>query len=157
MSSYADPIGEIYVNEARHLCPIPGFVVGLVAVEYVEAEKVLCQYGERHHPAYRQTPTYASYGGHDGSSLMNGVGISIEIVGCSTDKEQSCATDEGKALNALARVEHTYHHGDGCEEHDKGKEKSVVVLRLVAYHLAARAVLQLIVNVAYHVGCSEAH
>ena len=157
MSSYAEPIGEIYVNEARHLCPIPGFVELCPAVEDVEAENVLCQYGECHHPAYGQTPTYASYGGYDGSSLMDRVGIGIEIVGCRTDEEQSCATYEGKALNALARVEHTYHHGDGRDEHNKGEEKPVVVLRLVAYHLAARAVLQLIVNVADHVGCSEAH
>ena len=141
MSSYAEPISEIYVNKARHLCPIPGFVVWLVAVEDVDAEKILCQYGECHHPAYRQTPTYASYGGYDGSSLMDRVGVGIEIVGCRTDEEQSCTTYEGEALNALARVEHTYHHGDRCEEHDKGEEKSIVVLRLVAYHLTARAVL----------------
>lgn len=127
------------------------------SVEDVKAEKVLCQYGECHHPAYGHTPTYASYGGYNGSSLMDRAGIGIEIVGCRTDEEQSCATYEGEALNALARVEHTYHHGDGCEEHDKGEEKSIVALRLIANYLAARAVLQLIVNVAYHVGRPEAH
>lgn len=87
---------------------------------------------------------------------MDRTGIGIEIVGCRTNEEQSRATDEGEALDALARVEHTHHHGDGSDEHDKGEEKSVVALRLAAYHFAARAVLQLIVNVAYHVGRSEA-
>lgn len=157
MSSYAEPIGEIYVNEARRLCPIPGFVVGLVSIEDVEAEQVFCQYGKGHHPAYGQTSAYASYGGYNGSSLMDRTGIGIEIVGRRANEEQSCATYEGEALNALARVEHTHHHGNGDNEHDEGEEKSVVAPRLTAYHFAARAVLQLIVNVAYHVGCSKAH
>lgn len=88
---------------------------------------------------------------------MDRAGIGIEIVWCRADKEQSCTTDEGEALDALARVEHTHHHGNGGEEHDEGEEKSIAALRLTAYHFAVRAVLQLIVNVAYHVGCSKAH
>lgn len=52
MSSYAEPIGEIYVNKSCRLCPVPGFVVRLVSVEDVEAEEVFCQYGKGHRPAY---------------------------------------------------------------------------------------------------------
>lgn len=69
---------------------------------------------------------------------MDRTGIGIEIVGCRADEEQSRATYEGEALNTLARVEHTHHHGNGGEEHDEGEEKSVVALRLAAYHFAAR-------------------
>ena len=106
---------------------------------------------------YAHTPTYASDGCHNCTTFMDGQGISIYIVGCSTYKHQSCTPQEGKALDSTARVEYRDEHQYCTRQHDSGKHPVIVSLALIAYHFAAYAFLQLIIHITDHVWNAKPH